>query len=49
MPGAGGGNQFAGEQQALKKAKQKFEISMTNDLLEKKDIYTDEFGNSRTV
>jgi len=49
MPGAGGGNQTVRDNMAKKKAKQKFEISMTNDLLEKKDIYTDEFGNSRTV
>jgi hypothetical protein len=44
MPGAGGGNQGI-----QTKAKKKYEISMTNDILEMKETLLDDFGNSRTV
>ena len=44
MPGAGGGNQGI-----QTKAKKKYEISMTNDILEMKETQLDDFGNSRIV
>ena len=42
MPGAGGGNQGI-----QTKAKKKYEISMTNDILEMKETLLDDLGNSK--
>ena len=44
MPGAGGGPKPIQTQ-----AKKKYEISMTNDILEMKETQLDDFGNSRIV